>query len=211
MNKASEKVLDLVKEGKISPEEGNQLLSAMDFSKGGLWQMLFHPFERLSLITTFGIAFVVTLCSLALSRWSIRFDGTLDLHINIAPVVWRVAFMEQVVAWPVTAISLWATAKVFQKQTRLLDFLGFVGIARLPLLLGAISLLWIIQGPLIIRTSFLPLVGVVFPWYCWFIALLFNAYKVASGMRGRKLTIMFIVGLFIAEILSKMVLWITLW
>jgi hypothetical protein len=218
MNKASEKVLDLVKEGKISPEEGDQLLFAMDFSKGGPWQMLFHPFERLSSKTTLGISFVVALCSLVISRWSIRFDGALDLHTSIAPVVWRVAFIEQVAAWPVTAISLWALAKVFQKQTRLLDFMAFVGAARLPLLLAAVSLVLVVQNPLFIQTyqsltlsSFLLLVGVILPWFLWLIALLFNAYKVASGMRGRKLIVSFIAGLLIAETLSKVVLWVTLW
>ncbi|MBN1831026.1 MAG: hypothetical protein JW896_02855 [Deltaproteobacteria bacterium] len=218
MNKASEKVLDLVKEGKISPEEGDQLLSAMDSSKGRFWQMLFHPFERLSSKTTVGIAFVVALCGLALSRWSIRFDGALDLHINIAPVVWRVAFIEQVVAWPLTAISLWGLAKVLHKQTRLSDFIGFVGAARLPLLLAAVSLVLVVQNPQFTQTyqsftqfSFLLLVGVTLPWYCWFITLLFNAYKVASGIRGRRLIVSFIVGIFLAETISKIGLWITLW
>jgi hypothetical protein len=218
MNKASEKVLDLVKEGKISPEEGDQLLSAMDSSKGRFWQMLFHPFERLSSKTTLGIAFVVALCSLALSRWSIHFDGALDLHTNIVPVLWKVAFMEQVVAWPVTAISLWALAKVLHKQIRLSDFIGFVGVARLPLLLAAVSLVLVVQNSLFTQTyqsftqsSFLLLIGVTLPWYCWFIALLFNAYKVASGMRGTKLIVSFMVGIFLAETISKIGLWVTLW
>jgi len=160
MSEVSEKIMDLVKEGRISPEEGAQLLSAMGPSKGGLWQMLFFPFERLSLKTTVGIAFVVASCSMALSRLSIRFDGALDLHVNIAPVIWKVAFMEQVVAWPLTAISLWALAKSFQRQTRLSDFMAFVGAARLPLLLAAVSLVLVVQNPLFTQSILLLLVGV---------------------------------------------------
>ena len=96
--------------------------------------------------------------------------------------------------------------------------MAFVGAARLPLLLAAVSLVLVVQNPLFIQTyqsltlsSFLLLVGVILPWFLWLIALLFNAYKVASGMRGRKLIVSFIVGLLIAETLSKVVLWVTLW
>jgi hypothetical protein len=67
---------------------------------------------------------VVSMLGLAVSRLGVRFDGALDLHTTKAPVALSVALLDQAVAFPLTALAFWISARIAAPRTRIVDMLG---------------------------------------------------------------------------------------
>ena len=66
----------------------------------------------------------------------------------------------------------------------------------------------IMQNPYVIFDSVSFIIFIIFtlPIIVWSIALMFNAFKVSTGGDGQKLVISFIIGLIIAEAISKIII-----
>ncbi len=89
--------------------------------------------------------------------------------------------------------------------------------ARIPFIILALVSLFItfpdveqiIQDPMIILNvpSFWVFILISVPVIVWYIALMYNGLKVSTGVNGSKLIIGFILGLLVAEIISKLLIY----
>jgi hypothetical protein len=93
-------------------------------------------------------------------------------------------------------------------------------LARAPFLILAVLSLFaispdveqVLQNPMIVLDypSFLVLGVISVPIIVWYIALMYNALKVSTGTKGTKLTIGFIGGILVAEVISKLLIYLVL-
>ncbi|MDB4940771.1 MAG: hypothetical protein JWP97_305 [Labilithrix sp.] len=210
----AERIENLVRTGSIAPSEGQRLLTALGGEgapRRSFARLLTNPFERLGGELTAGIGLVVAALSVGVAHLGVRFDGALDLHVVRHAVSVRVALLDQVVAWLVPALLFWLYARALSPGRRLRDFVGVVGVARLPLLLFA--------GPALALTPELPfdpahpparLLAVALlalAFIAPFLTLLYRGFANASGLRGAgRLIGGFVAVLLASELLSKLLL-----
>lgn len=216
MSTAQDKILELIASGKVTPQEGELLLRSLRPARRAWWRVALNPFDTLSSRWLWTIAVLTAGLSVVVAAASrVRFDGALDMHVIAQPPPWRAVALDQLVAWPLTALVLWLVGLAFARQSRLLDFLAFVGAARAPLLLTAC-----IAAPLLAplagspareqQSAVLLSAVVLIPFLVWFIALLVGAVRTASGTKGGRLAAAVITGLIAAETISKVVLGLAL-
>ncbi|WP_437962371.1 YIP1 family protein (plasmid) [Sorangium sp. So ce119] len=212
MTTPDERVRALVRDNVIQPAEGERLLATMSPrpSRSG-WRLALNPFERFGGGVAVAAGLAVAALSLAITRLGVRFDGFLDLHASPGVVSIRTSLLEQVVAWLVPALLFWSYARLLRRRVRLVDFIGVTGLARAPLTLAGLALgLLAPEAPAGAAPRLTPELAAfaVAATLClvWFLTLLYQAFKNASGLRGAALIAGFI-GLVIAsEIVSKVAL-----
>jgi hypothetical protein len=208
----AERIRGLIEAGSVGPQEGERLLAAVarEPVRSPAWALI-NPFDRFGggVAALFGL--VVSGLSIGSARLGVRFDGFLDLHVGPrGPVPLTVAILDQVVAWTLPAACFWAYARVVARHVRLVDFLGMVGLARLPLLLASVPVALLSPPRPSIPPKLTPALAgiVVIALACvvWNITLLYQGFKNASGLRGPKLVGGFIAIVVLAEAMSKVVL-----
>jgi hypothetical protein len=198
-----DKVLELVATGRVTAEEGRQLLAALSREPSLLSTWLFAPFSRLNVAVSLLIGALACAGSLPLSSFRVRFIGALDLLAGDTAVPWLAGLWAQLVVWPQTALVLWIVGLLFGYRPRFIELLGFVGAARLPYAVaGWLSVL--MSNPTT-GTSLLPfLVGpLILLCFVWFVLWLFQAFRAATSGEGKRLGVAFAVALVAAEALSK--------
>jgi hypothetical protein len=215
----SERIHDLVQKGALPAEQGETLLDALKQEpsrKSRLWLDPLERFggERLALV---GAALV--LLGAALRPFGVAFDGFLDTHFVEGPPRWAHVLAEAAVAWPLGALLLWGISLVVARQGRFIDFLGLVGVARVPVLLVGVVLAIVAplsppgfspDHPPELTGRLLAMVVVGCVMLPWQIVLLYRGFGTASGLRGARQIVAFMVGLLLAELGSKMVLSISM-
>ncbi len=207
MSTASDRVRALVREGKLEADEAGELLSAVgtkDVPSSGALAMLLNPFDRLGGGRAACIGVVVALACFAATRLGIRFDGFLDIHTGLVST--KIAAIEQAVDWIVPSLTFFAVARVLGSRARLLDTLGMCGLARVPYALSAPLLGLLVphaaKDPAI-RPIDIPILVIVLCALAVQIYWLVRGYQNASGFTKTKLTVSFLFGFILAEILSK--------
>jgi hypothetical protein len=207
-----ERVRRLVVAGAVAPEEGDRLVAAMarEPIRSPVW-VLVNPFDRFGGVVAVAIGVVASVLSVCVTRLGIRFDGFLDLHVaraHVAPL--GVSVIEQLAGWLLPAFLFWAYARIFARHVRPLDFLGMIGLARLPTLLAALPIALLSPEQSGLPTRLTPaLLAVVFiglACFGWNITLLYQGFKNASGLRGPKLVFGMVAMVIVAEAASKLVL-----
>lgn len=209
----SERVRRMVESGSVAPEEGARLLAAMGGTerRSGLG-LLVDPFERFGGGTAVLAGAVVSAVSVVVSvALGARFDGFLDLHFSSSSPGLRVALVDQLAGWIVPALGFWLYARVVARHVRLVDFVGMTGLARLPILAGAIVLRPLApssvagiprMSPSLLLLALLAVVVLVAN-----VTWLYKGFKNASGLSGSKLVGGFVVLSIIVEAASKLVIW----
>jgi hypothetical protein len=201
----------MVARGEIDPEQAAELLRALERRRARRRASLFNPLEGVAEGRAVQASGLIALAGLALSRFGIRFDGVLDVHLVSGPVPLRVAFLDAVVSWPMLAVLLWIAARLVSRQGRFIDFLSAVGLARLPLVLfGAFVAMFRDAlpkhpGDPISSTVLAIVILVSVPTLVWNITWLYRGFRTASGLEGRKLTLTLIAMMVLAELLSKFI------
>ncbi len=220
MSDARRKVLDMVEQGKISSGEGNSLLSAMSDEKRIGFKILFNPYERVGTLPGIIVGLVVAVASVGVATYmNVRYDGFMDIHMGAGRVAVGVAIIDQLIAWPVSALILWLAALPFARKSRFVDFLAVLGIARVLQLIAGLVLSPLTPDMEVMRrmasdptsatgeiVGMLPMIIVAIVLISWFIATLVFAFRHASGLRGGRLAIAFIIGIFVTEAASKIIL-----
>jgi len=207
-----ERVRRLVEAGTVAPEEGERLVAAMDRAPGRspLW-LLVNPFDRFGGGVAAAAGVVVGALGIGATRLGAHFDGFLDLHVSrahVSPI--RVALVEQVAAWLLPAALFWAYARVFARHVRVVDFVGMIGLARLPLVLAAFPVALLVPDvhalPIALTPALLAVVLIVLVSLGWYVTLLYQGFKNASGLRGGKLVGGLVAMIVAAEVASKLLL-----
>jgi hypothetical protein len=217
MTTPSERIRAMVAEGRVDAAEGERLLLALATpgssptvaSASGV-RLLVDPFAKWGGGTAAAIGAVLALLGFALSRVGIRFDGFLDLHVGNAPPAMLVGLVDQLAAWPLGAATFWLVARVLAGPgRRFVDFLGAVGIARVPAVLFALPLHLLVPASLVgagvprMSPSLFVVIVLALVAIAWQIALLFFGYRSASGLRGPKLGFSLAFAIVVAEVISK--------
>jgi hypothetical protein len=216
-SKHEQRVLEMVRAGTITREEGGRLIDALQ-TKPARWKMIYNPFDQVSTQMLWAAAIVVTAASFAVARLGVRFDGTLDLHPIAMPVPWRFALLDAASAIGVTTLVFWLVSLIVARQGRLLDFVLCISAARLPnVLLGVlipsllppsdVLLAEATAGIVNIRVLVISL-ALMMPGLIWLITWLFTAFKTSSGLKGVSLGIAFPVALIVSEIGSKIFIYL---
>lgn len=179
--------------------------------------LIFNPFKRIAGWEAFGIGLVIVVLTTFTGNFAgIYFDGVIDMHFAET--------FDSLKSWlmiPVNIISIsvimWLAGITVSKNFRFIDILGTMTLSRAPFLLIALAsffvkvpdLSGIMQDPFVIfdSISFIIILIFTFPITIWSVTLMYNAYKISTGASGQKLSISFIFGLIIAEIISKIIIY----
>ncbi|XXX79469.1 YIP1 family protein [Sorangium sp. So ce134] len=206
-----ERVRALVRDHVIEPAEGERLLATMSPRPPRTgWRLALNPFERFGGGAAAAAGLAVAALSVAITRLGVRFDGFLDLHTAPEAIPLATALLEQVVVWPLPALLFWAYARLLRCRVRIVDFLGVTGLSRAPLALAAIALGLLAPAPPAGGPVLTPALAAfaVLATLClvWFLTLLTQGFKNASGLRGAPLVAGLIGLVLVSEIVSKVAL-----
>lgn len=210
-----DQILEMVASGKISAAEGNQLLQALEAPRRSRFRWMLNPFDDLTVGPAIAVGVVTAVAGMVLSRWHVRFDGALDVHVGRAAVSLRQALLDQMVAWPLTSLVLWLGALPLARRTRAADLLAHVGVARLPLLwVAAVGICASphlptpghVAPPAPASGALVLLAVLTLPALVWSVALLYNGFGAASGLGRARGGAVFTGALIAAEVVSKLAL-----
>ncbi len=217
MTTTRDRIQSLVQNGTVPPDEAEALLAAVGAPGRRHWaRVLLDPLECLGAMQLALVGLGASLLGIAVERWGMTFDGFLDLHRTDAPWSLAQSLQRALVAWPLGALVLWLASLVAGRQGRFIDFLGVVGVARVPVVLFAIPIAAItaargIPGapasagaapaPVILAMVVFGLAAVG-----WNIVLSYRGFGTASGLRGGKRIALYVAGVLLAEFGSKFIL-----
>jgi hypothetical protein len=187
-------------------------------------KILLNPFEKYNelLLLVFGIILTVAGSILAF-YCNARFDGVLDLHFGEGVTLWD-PFIDNTINIVSLFIFLFTLGLIINRKTRVIDVFTTILIARVPFyllsLVNCTNIMVRIQSnidpanlynitfsssELIILILF-SLVSILF--LVWFVVLLYNGFKTATNIKQTSHKVMFGVTILLAEILSKIILYI---
>lgn len=207
MSSPEERIRELARSEAIAAEDAARLLSAVGAKPASRGP---NPFVRWGGERTAPAGLVVALVGLGCSRLGVRFDGAFDLHTQAAAVPLVTALVDQGVAVLLTALVFFGAARTIARQTRFIDVLGAVGLARLPLVLVAAPIALVSRtlppgtlpgGPAAAAIVALSLLGVGLH-----IFLLVLGLRTASSLGGGRLAAIVVAGIVVAEIVTKIAL-----
>lgn len=152
-----------------------------------------------------------------------RFDGILDFHMGLPPLpVWgHVA--ETILSWALLSILLFPAGKIVSKsRPRLVDVFGTQALARFPYLLVSFAALvpganhfthallngqasWNQFSTGMAAFLFVVCFGLVM--LVWMVALMYRAFAVSCNVSGKLSVTVFVIALFIGEIVSKILIY----
>jgi len=183
-----------------------------------IWELMINPFTRIAGWQAFGLGLVfVVLTGIIGTYGNIIFDGVLDMHTG-----GKMTLICSFIILGIDILSIVAVMSIVgmitSRNFRFIDILGTMTLARAPFLLLAIAgfftvspdLSQVTTNPYIIFCSptFVMLICLAMPVVVWNITLLYNALKVSCDIKGSKLTVAFIIGIFVSEVISKLLIYI---
>jgi hypothetical protein len=187
---------------------------------------LFNPFEFIAGAKALLIGIPVILLSGLLTYFSgMHFDGVIDMHIPLQSEL-HVHLLEGLIGWGCLAIVLTLAGIILSpSRVRVIDIFGTLAFARWPMLLVAllgllvnaegankyINYTLLKQGEAVVLKSYELPVFIIFILTSillsiWMIVLFYKAYAISCNLKGRRAVVSFIIGLLVAETISKLVL-----
>lgn len=184
---------------------------------------LFRPFNYIAGEKSLLLGLVVLIIQALLGALAtVHFDGVIDMHIG-RPVSVYIYIGEVLISWLSISLVLYIAAVIFSKsKVRVIDVFGTQALARWPMIIAAMFALpaphekleafmnwrFLGQGQETLLTTgdwvlFFLFLLVDIVMIIWMIALMFNAFKISANLKGPRLVVSFIVGLIIAEVISK--------
>ncbi len=185
---------------------------------------LLNPFKKYQESTLLVIGTIATvLGSMVVYFFNARFDRVIDMHLVVQISLWQ-PFADNAINILCLVPILFLISKYLNRKTRIIDILTTVIVARMPYyilpLFNANGYLYRTTQDLAKRATSakLPdisaitvvvvlvfaLISIIF--LTWYIILLFNGFKVSSNAKGAKSIFLFIVGILVAEFVSKFII-----
>jgi hypothetical protein len=188
-----------------------------------LSHLMFNPFRFVAGFQALLMGMVIILISGFVGSFSgTHFDGVLDVHTGAKALIWFFP-AEGVINWIYMVIPLFFFGLIMSRSSfRIIDVLGTQALARWPYFVVAIVMLpdanrrvidcimskltqtapaaainyidMFVFGLAMILTIFMVI---------WMVALMYRAYAVSCNVKGAVAVVTFIVGLIVAEVLSK--------
>jgi len=186
---------------------------------------LLNPFVYIAGSYSLLIGLLIIFCTSVIGYYSnIHFPDILSVKTGPSyPVSYYI--LQSIANWMIISTILYLFAVVFSKsKIRLIDIFGTQALARYPYLFAALTgfsntmdkfgryILWQLleQGEPVVMSAgaiTLAIVLIIFTLFLtiWMVALMFNAYKIASNLKRGKLIITFITSLILAIVLSAFI------
>jgi hypothetical protein len=177
---------------------------------------LFNPFIYIAGAGALLMGWVFMTVTAVVGYYSLtHFDGPIDMHVGRAAPI-QFYFIEQLVSWLCLTAAFFAAGKLFShSRIRFIDVAGTMALARWPALVSAVigfgidipselNSLEKLTAAITPATILFALLSCVM--LIWMIALMYNAFVVSCHIKSSKATVVFIGGLIVAEIISKLIL-----
>ncbi|GHT19817.1 hypothetical protein FACS189429_7800 [Bacteroidia bacterium] len=191
-------------------------------NKSEFFKLFYNPFERIAgakaLLAGIGFCAVIGLVG-ALS--GAYFDGAIDCHLGAKGDFVR-SFAFLAIDWASLAAVFGAAALIFAKNARLIDICGTMALAQAPRLFDALSAFFApnlavdetlplneLAGELlqqIAQPAFIVFIIVSIVATACHIALIYNAFRISTNLKVPKIIVIFIAGILLAEVLSKVLI-----
>jgi hypothetical protein len=193
-----------------------------------LSQWLFNPFRFIAGFKALllGLA-IVLLSSFIGSISNTHFDGVLDVHTGAAAPMWFF-LVAGLIDWICLAVPLLLFGLIVSRSSfRTIDVFGTQALARWPYLIAALAMLpdanRRVLGYLVSKLTqnasaasissidvfvfgFAMIVMILMA--IWMVALMYQAYAVSCNIKGARAVVTFVVGLILAEVLSKITIFL---
>jgi hypothetical protein len=186
-------------------------------------KLLFNPFEKFSEIQLLFFGIAITIIGSYIGYFfNGRFDGAIDLHFTNETTLLQ-PFIDNCINILSVAVILFFLGKTINKKTRFIDILIPAFVARLPFYLLPFSnfnnfmvnftnsmlenvdlknpMALHIETSDLISISLFAIVSIAM--LVWFFVLLFHGFKIAANCKTPIHTLIFVIGIIMAEILSK--------
>lgn len=184
-----------------------------------IFGFLINPFIRIAGWQAFGLGLVFIALMGSLGAYSnIAFDGVIDVHMFDLSLL--NSFLYLAISLICLVVIMWITGMIVSRNFRFIDILGTMTLSKAPFLIMAIGGFFtntpdiseIYKNPYVIfrSVSFVIFMVLSLPVMIWSITLMYNALKVSCDIKGSKLTVAFIIGILVSEILSKILIYLLL-
>jgi len=192
-------------------------------------RILYNPLAVLGKGKGFAAAMIVVIVLAIVAWWGgVHLDGALDMHVIPKPPSGLLIFGESLIAWLSLGLFLFAGAKIFGGNSGLGAHLAAAGLGRFPYILAAIVFSRPVLGrtmlkavslrgeEIVVRPQDLLTPGLIIGGFAvlafviWAIVILYLGYREASRLRGGKAVASFVIGIILAEAISKLLLWLVI-
>lgn len=185
--------------------------------------MLFNPFGRIAGLKSLLLGLMIMLITSVIAYFSnARFDGVIDMHGG-PDVAYYYYLIDGLIAWLSMLVIFYPLSLFVTKfKSRFIDVAGTLILARFPMIIDALILFYLKNSEvnkflesLVLKTNIVYNIQIM-DWMffvgsmllmimttVWFVALCYNSYKVNTNLKGVKAVWIFVVGILLAEILSK--------
>ncbi len=186
-------------------------------------QILFNPFERIAGLRSLLLGLAIMFLTSVIAYFSnARFDGVIDMHGG-EKVDYYYYLIDGLIAWLSMVVIFYPVSLFVTKlKSRFIDVAGTLLLARFPMIIDALILFYLKNSEVnkflesvVLKTNVVYNIQIM-DWMffvgsmllmimstVWFIALCYNSYKVNTNLKGVKAVWIFVVGILLAEILSK--------
>lgn len=184
--------------------------------KSKSFNMLFNPYIRIAGWQALAIGLIFMALTGILGAYSdVAFDGVLDMHLFEITLTQSFAYLG--LGLFSLVLVMWIVGLLLSKDFRFIDILGTMTLAKAPFLILSIAGFFttapklenIMSNPYLVfqNVSFMIMLFLSTVVIIWNIILMHNALKTSCNIKGNKLTIAFIAGLILSEILSKVLIY----
>ena len=179
------------------------------------WKMLYNPFEWIAGWKAFVIGIIIVCVTVVVGHLgSTYFYGIQVKHIPDISLL--TAFLLQVTGLGITTLIMYLVSVIAAKGVRFQDVLGTVTLARYPFLLAALAgflitsetLDSILNGTKMETQAIIQLSvsGIIMMLVIILgVALLYNAFKVSTNIKGAKGVFLFILIMILSEIATILI------
>lgn len=188
-------------------------------------RLLYNPLAVIRPRAGLFAALLIVIALTVVAWWGgIHLDGALDIHITPDRPSAVAVILESAIAWLSVAFLLFLSARIFSGAGGLASYAAVTGLSRFPYILSALVFSRQLLGNAVLAaftvgenevtvrpqelfTPALALASVaVVGLIVWAIFILYLGYKQVSGLRGGRAGLSFLIGLLIAELVSKILL-----
>jgi hypothetical protein len=188
------------------------------------WELLYNPFTKIAGWKAFAAGTVIVCITVLMGYYNNAYLSGLQIKLmGKLPLGLGLCFLTQATGLLGMIILMYLVSLCFVKRVRLLDVAGTVLLARFPYLLMALLLFSV--APILqsvvesLKASFpkeaiaetmtasgyalVLLFGTLtLLLLAWHIALLYHAFKVSTGIKGRKTAVLFTGVLLLSEVIA---------
>lgn len=187
-------------------------------------RLLYNPFDRVAGWKAFFIGSIVVCVSVIIACYGNQYyQGSMNIRM-VYQADLGYAFLSQAVSLLCLVLLFYIAGSVFSRGVRFQDVLGTATLARYPYIIPAFFGYYIDQDRLNeIITSLIPgnMVGnmsgittimiiavIMLIVLVWYLALLWNAFRVSTDIKGPKGVVIFITALVMTDVFTYLILWL---